>query len=182
MKELFAMGTLYAADHYGILPCSGMKDDPTTPWDESKGWWVALTPYIFTDVTERPTSKTEPVRISKYFRCPADDRSPMSKGELYPEGSVDTVSYASWTDNSENPRNPRSGIQVSRGAMISGIPWLSDGIPQPDQSIRNESDYQEWVAPVSERHGDYIIVLYADGLIKDIEEPTFEVVAPALAK
>ena len=180
-NELKHLGTQYAEDHYGILPCSGMDDDETTEnYDESMGWWVALAPYVLTAYEQQPSSAAVPPSLPATFRCPADRNMARYSRTDYVEATPDTVSYTSWTDNSQDPSNPSSSIQISRGQLLSGIPWLSDGQAMERKSIRTDADFKEYVLPVTERHADYICVLYADGSIKQIEEPTFQKVAVGL--
>lgn len=181
LRELHKLGTYYAADHRGVFPCSGMQDDRTTPnLDESQGWWVALVPYALPSKEEQPENRTETVMLPKYFFCPSDSRAVAYFGQPLIPASVDTISYTSWTDNSANKRDPRSGIQNSRGQSVAGIPWLTDGIPSATKSVRNNEDFEEMVLPEIERHGGYICVVYADGKVKEISEPTFRDIAPAM--
>lgn len=182
LRQLGILGSSYAQDHRGIYPCSGMSDDPATKnLDESQGWWVALVPYVFENTADQPEKKTDPVMLPKIFRCPTDERVLLYQGDALAPGTPETVSYASWTNNSANKRNPKSGIQISRGQSISGVPWLTDGIPQKDSSIRNDANFQEFILPVAEnRHAGYICVLYVDGTVKEVEDPTFKKVAPGL--
>lgn len=182
LREIYTIGTLYADDHRKMLPCSGMADDPSTPnLDESKGWWVALVPYAVTDENLKPTSKRDSILLPKIFHCKNDERGiGVEKGTMF-EATADTVSYASWTDNSSNKANPGSCIQMSRGQILSGLPWLSDGIPQTNRSVRSEADFEEMVMPAMERHGDYIMFVYADGSTKQVENPKFKEVAPTIA-
>lgn len=181
LRELHKLGAYYAADHRGIFPCSGMQDDRSTPHlDESKGWWVALVPYAFTSKDDQPEKRTDTVMLPKYFFCPSDSRNLAYHGQIEIPATTETISYASWTDNSANKRDPKSGIQTSLGQSVSGIPWLSDGIPSASKSVRNNDDFEEMVYGESERHGGYICVVYADGQVKEIDEPTFQKVAPAM--
>jgi prepilin-type N-terminal cleavage/methylation domain-containing protein len=181
LNELKNLGTQFAADHYGILPCSGMEDDESTDnFDESKGWWIALAPYALTTYEEQPASATTPPELPPCFRCPADRRVARYGKTDYSPGTAENVSYTSWTDNSEDSDNPKSSIQTSRGQNLASIPWLSDGEAMPQKSIRKDSDFTAHVLPHAERHGNYICVLYADGRVKQIEEPTFKKVAKGL--
>ncbi len=180
-NELKHLGSQYAQDHYGILPCSGMDDDETTEnYDEAMGWWVAIAPYVLTAYEQQPPSISVLPSLPATFRCPADRNTKRYSRSDYVEATPETISYTSWTDNSQDPENPSSSIQTSRGQLLAGIPWLSDGIAMETKSIRNDADFQEYVLPSAERHSDYICVLYADGSIKQIEEPTFKKVAVSL--
>lgn len=183
LNELKHLGTQYSADHYGILPSSGMADDPSTEeYDESMGWWVALAPYVFKGQTEfAPASADEDPKLPGMFRCPAERTLAKFRPDEYVEAIPENISYASWTDNSADPGDKGSGIQTSRGQLLSGIPWLSDGVANRDASIRTKADFEEYVLPIAERHNGYICVLYADGSIRSIEDPSFESTAPGLA-
>ncbi len=175
LKELGNFGQQYASDHYGILPCSGMQDDENTDlFDEGLGWWNALAPYALTAQEQYPKSINVPPALPGAFRCPADRNVATYDTNDYVEATPETVSYTSWTDNSQNPKDPSSCIQISRGQLLAGVPWLSDGTPLETRSIRTAADFEEYVLPIAERHGNFICVLYADGSIKQIEEPTFE--------
>lgn len=182
LNELKHLGTQYSSDHYGILPCSGMQDDPdTVEYDESQGWWVALGPYVFKGESEyAPNSAKDDPKYRSTFRCPSDKRQAKYKPDEFIGANPETVSYASWTDNSADPDDPGSCIQTSRGQLLSGIPWLSDGTAQRDASIRTAADFEEFILPIAERHNGYTCVLYADMAIRSIEDPTFHSVAPGL--
>ena len=182
LNELKHLGTQYSSDHYGILPCSGMADDPSTEeYDESMGWWVALSPYVFKGQTEfAPASADEDPKLPGMFRCPAERTLAKYLPDQYVEGLPENISYASWSDNSADPDDKKSPIQTSRGQLLSSIPWLSDGIASPDKSVRTAADFEEYIQPVIERHNGYICVLYADGSIRSIEDPNFKSVAPGL--
>lgn len=181
LNELKHLGTQYAEDHYGVLPCSGMDDDEATEnFDESRGWWVALAPYVLTAFEQQPKSSAILPSLPATFRCPADRAMAGYSRDAYIEATPETVSYTSWTDNSQDPSDTSSSIQISRGQLLSGIPWLSDGIAMEAKSVRTEADFNEVVLPVAERHAGYTCVLYADGSIRQIEEPTFKKIAVGL--
>lgn len=182
LKEIYGYGKMYADDNAGILPCSGMADNPKTKnLDESQGWWVALVPYIYSSQADQPASKKDPVSLPKFFACKGDSR--LSQFGEIEDAGPDTISYASWTDNSAGKNNIKSPIQISRGQMLSGLPWISDGLPSRDFSIRTEGDFNERVLPDSEmeRHSGSVVVLYADGAVKVVDDATFKKVAPTLA-
>lgn len=184
LNELKHLGTQYSADHYGILPSSGMEDDPSTEeYDESLGWWIALAPYVFKGQTEfAPASADEDPKLPGIFRCPSERKLAKYRPDEYVEAIPENISYASWTDNSADPDSKGSGIQTSRGQLLSTIPWLSDGVASRDKSVRTQADFDEYIQPIIERHNGYICVLFADGSIRSIEDPTFETAAPALAE
>jgi len=78
-----------------------------------------------------------------------------------------TISYTSWLDNRKGrPMN------VARGQALRGKPWISDGIPIDGRSVITEQDFEEIVVPALERHQGGIMVLYADGKISPVEDPT----------
>lgn len=184
LREIFGYASMYSNDYRGILPCSGMPDDPRTKnLDESQGWWVSLVPYIYENPSEQPEKKTDPVMLPrKTFLCPSDPTWALYANDLEFPASPETISYASWTDNSANKYDRKSPIQVTRGGMISGLPWLSDGTAHSDYSIRTQAQFEEDILPKAERHADYICILYADGSVKAVSEPTFRTAAPALAE
>ena len=102
------------------------------------------------------------------FRCKNDKRPEILGAEdaNLPAGP-DTISYTSWLDNRKGrPMN------VARGQALRGKPWISDGIPIDGRSVITEQDFEEIVVPALERHQGGIMVLYADGKISPVEDPT----------
>ncbi|MFR4437484.1 MAG: hypothetical protein ACLT8C_07410 [Akkermansia muciniphila] len=63
-------------------------------------------------------------------------------------------------------------MNVARGQALRGKPWISDGIPIDGRSVITEQDFEEIVVPALERHQGGIMVLYADGKISPVEDPT----------
>lgn len=180
LKQIWIHGQEYANDNYGLLPTSGMADDPNTETiDESQGWWVALAPQIL-DEAMMPTNIKDKLIYPIIFRCPGDIRVQHLPKKDMPI-VMEQVSYVSWTDNSSDPSVPNSPIHTGRGQMLSGLPWLTDGVPVDRVSVKNAMDFEQQVVPVmDQRHGENLNVLYADGHQKSYEMPTFKKVAPAL--
>lgn len=63
-------------------------------------------------------------------------------------------------------------MNVARGQALRAKPWISDGIPIDGRSVITEQDFEEIVVPALERHQGGIMVLYADGKISPVEDPT----------
>ena len=177
LKELHTARLAYSNDNYGRLPANGMDDNEETLLDESKGWFVALAPYVY------DSSDSKKVLLEGKFRCPADLNQRQYNKKQNVEASAQTVSYVCWTDGSDNPEDPQSPINISRGYNQDTVAWLSDGNPViSGKNIANELDFTQAVLPAAERHGGKINVLYATGAIKTVEDPTFYKVSPGIAQ
>ena len=152
------------------LPSSGMKDSLLTA-RECRNWWDALAPIVNAEQPDLiARNDKEPNMLPDTFRCKNDNRPEILAAEdsILP-ASPDTISYTSWLDNRKGrPMN------VARGQALRGKPWISDGIPLDGRSVITEQDFEEIVVPALERHQGGIMVLYADGKITPVEDPTFE--------
>lgn len=169
LKELHTAALAYSHDHYGRLPSNGLDDDPETSLDESEGWYVAVAPYLYGDM-----STTKVARLDGKFRCTADERMRAYKSKDLKEASPETVSYVPWTDGSDVLEDVESPINISRGYAQDSVPWISDGIAIPtNKNVTKASDFEEYVLPAAERHDNSINVIYANGSIKTILSPTF---------
>lgn len=169
LEELAKLGAKYSQDmaHRNLLPTSGMDDDEDTPeMDESEGWWVALAPEL--DSTVLPGGKRKKMRVSAIFHCPGDKRNSGGDGVMI-EADVRTVSYVSWTDASENPKNPNSQVRLLGKKHLDNLPWLSDGEPKKGQSVNDFASFKKMVMPAKDRHGNTIMVAYASGQVRAFE-------------
>lgn len=186
VKQIVQLGLKYSEDmaHRNILPVSGMDDDDDTKTvNEKAAWWFSVAPQL--DQVVLPKNRKAVMQVSTIFHCPGDNRASV-EGDLMP-GDAKHVSYVSWTDASEDPENPNSCIRMNK-QRLDELPWISDGIPQLGQSVKNVADFKKMVLPTADRHDNSIVVGYASGLIKaieiDPEEPdvmaTYKRVAPWL--
>lgn len=168
IDQLARLGVKYGEDmmHQNLLPTSGMDDDDETPEvDESEGWWVTLAQEM--DSTVMPGHK-RPMKVSTIFHCPSDMRRKVEDGPLM-EASVNTISYVSWTDGSEDRANPHSQIRTLGKKHLDTLPWLSDGVPEKGKSVIDYDSFVKMVMPATERHGNTIMVAYASGMVKAFE-------------
>ena len=153
LRRISDWGKEFAGQNGGKLPSSGMKDSLLT----ARECRIAR-------------NDKEPNMLPDTFRCKNDNRPEILAAEdsILP-ASPDTISYTSWLDNRKGrPMN------VARGQALRGKPWISDGIPLDGRSVITEQDFEEIVVPALERHQGGIMVLYADGKITPVEDPTFE--------
>ncbi len=173
LRELWSAGLKFSNDFNGRLPSNGMDDNEDTVADESKGWMVAIAPYLYgSDIAAVPL-------LDDKFRCVADRMVRKYEPGTKVKASFDSVSYVPWTDGSDDLDNPQSPINMARGYHQSDVAWLSDGEGLPtNKNIVTASDFEEYVQPAVYRHKDKINVLYVGGTIKSVEKPTFETVSP----
>lgn len=165
LEEISKLGLKYGEDmgHRNLLPTSGMDDDEDTPeMNESEGWWYALA--LEMDSTVLP-SKNKKMKLSTIFHCPGDQRKSVPASGLM-EGDLQTVSYVSWTDGSEDKSNPNSQIRTTGKKHLDNLPWLSDGIPQKGKSVIDLETFTKMVMPTIERHSDTVVVAYASGQVR----------------
>lgn len=168
LEELAKLGIRYGEDmgHKNLLPTSGMDDDGDTQTiDESEGWWLTLAQEL--DSTVLPNKTNKKMKINTIFHCPGDHRSKVEGNMM--EADVRTVSYVSWTDASEDKRNPNSQIRTLGKKHLDNLPWLSDGIPQKGQSVNDYNSFRRMVMPTllnDSRHDNTVMVAYASGLVK----------------
>lgn len=187
MVALMKDGIEYEKDmaNRRTLPVSGMPDDEATEYaDESEGWWVSLS-----GNADAPEQKGVAVRVPLHYHCPCDNRGNVGEGSTF-DGSPKTVSYVSWTDDSDDPETPNSCIKVDKVKHLGDLPWLSDGVPQEGLSVRDIESFRKLVPSSAwERHNDTLIVGYANcSTVKAFKvdedenaEKLFKRIAPALA-
>lgn len=188
LQQIFHLGQKYSGDmaHRHLLPTSGMDDDEDTKYvNESIGWWYSVAPEL--ESTVLPARKGAKMKISSIFHCKGDTRASIKDDMM--TADIKNVSYVSWTDGSEDRKNPNSCIRTTARQNLDTLPWLSDGVPVKNKSVTDLASFKKMVMPAAERHGDKLIVLYASGTIKyfDIKEDTkpaalFAKIAPDLAK
>lgn len=170
LRRISDWGKEFAGQNGGKLPSSGMKDSLLSA-RECRNWWDALAPIVNAEQPDLiARNDKEPNMLPDTFRCTSDKRPEILAAEdtNLPAGP-DTISYTSWLDNRKGrPMN------VARGQALRGKPWISDGIPIDGRSVITEQDFEEIVVPALERHQGGIMVLYADGKISPVEDPTFE--------
>lgn len=170
LRRISDWGKEFAGQNGGKLPSSGMKDSLLSA-RECRNWWDALAPIVNAEQPDLiARNDKEPNMLPDTFRCTSDKRPEILAAEdANLPASPDTVSYTSWLDNRKGrPMN------VARGQALRGKPWISDGIPIDGRSVITEQDFEEIVVPALERHQGGIMVLYADGKISAVEDPTFE--------
>lgn len=169
LQELAKLGLKYSEDvaHPNLLPTSGMEDDEDTPnFRESEGWWLTLAQEL--DSTVLPANRKRAMKLSTIFHCPGDKRKAVEANGTM-EASVDTVSYVSWTDGSEDEENPHSQIRTTGKKHLDLLPWLSDGIPVKGRSVVDFATFKKMVLPATERHSHTIMVAYASGAVQAFE-------------
>lgn len=179
LEELVKLGIKYSEDvgHRNLLPTSGMDDDEDTKdMDESEGWWISLAQEL--DSTVLPNKTRKKMRVHSIFHCPSDHRGQVEGNMI--DADVRTVSYVSWTDGSEDKRNPNSQIRTLGKKHLDNLPWLSDGIPQKGQSVNDLASFRSMVIPALERHDNTVMVAYASGLVKAYKVEDEKVDAKAL--
>ena len=169
LEELAKLGLKYSEDvaHPNLLPVSGMDDDEDTHnMNEKEGWWLTLAQEL--DSTVLPASRKSHMKVSTIFHCPGDKRKSVPNNGMM-EASVDTVSYVSWTDGSEDPENPYSQIRTSGKKHLDLLPWLSDGVPVKGRSVVDFASFNKMVMPALERHSHTLMVAYASGAVQAFE-------------
>lgn len=169
LEELAKLGLKYSEDvaHPNLLPTSGMEDDEDTPaFRESEGWWLALAQEL--DSTVLPANRKSFMKLSTIFHCPGDKRKSVpAHGTM--EASVDTISYVSWTDGTEDESNPHSQIRTTGKKHLDLLPWLSDGIPVKGRSVVDFATFNKMVMPALDRHNHTVMVAYASGAVQGFE-------------
>lgn len=169
MEELSKLGIKYSQDvaHPNLLPVSGMDDDEDTAnIRESDGWWLTLAQEL--DSTVLPANRKSPMKVSPIFHCSGDRRKDVaSTGQM--DATVDTVSYVSWTDGSEEAGNPYSQIRTVGKKHLDALPWLSDGVPVKGRSVVDLASFTKMVMPAVDRHNHTIMVVYASGAVQPVE-------------
>lgn len=169
LEQLSKLGIKYGEDmaHQNLLPTSGMDDDEdTSDINESEGWWLSLAQEL--DSTVYPSRKNNKMKVSPIFHCPGDRRRQVQDADLM-EADVNTVSYVSWTDGSEDKSNPNSQIRTLGKKHMDTLPWLSDGIPVKGQSVNDFNSFCKMVMPAIDRHSNTLMVAYASGLVRAYE-------------
>lgn len=188
VTQLLALGQKYGDDfiHRDMRPVSGMEDDEDTFVNESEGWWVSVAPLILKE-SEMPQKHGERLMLPGIFHCPKDIRAKIDDSHEFAASSK-TVSYVSWTDNSEDSSVHTSAIKL-RKQNLDTLPWLSDGIPVAGKSVRTAADFKKMVFPAARRHDGQIVVGYVSGGVKayDINaypsaEAAFKHIAPSFSK
>ncbi len=186
LRQLAAVGQKYGADfmHKDMLPVSGMEDDPDTFMDESAGWWVSVAPEI--NGVEMPEKEGERLILPGIFHCPKDLRVKIDEQRGF-LASPKSVSYVSWTDNSQDDKAETSAIKL-RQQNLDTLPWLSDGLPVAKKSVQTPGDFRKMVWAVRDRHSGRVVVAYASGAVKtyDLKEfsspdEAFRKIAPGIS-
>lgn len=164
VTQLLSLGQKYGTDfaHRDMRPVSGMADDTDTYMDEGEGWWISIAPELVD--TEMPTAAGERLILPGIFHCPSDLRAKVDDEKGF-VASPKTVSYVSWTDNSENDEVKPSCIKL-RQQNYDTLPWLSDGIPQPHASVQDFGSFKKMVYAARDRHKGKIVVGYVSGTVK----------------
>lgn len=164
VTQLLSLGQKYGTDfaHRDMRPVSGMADDTDTFMDEGEGWWISIAPELVD--TEMPTAAGERLILPGIFHCPSDLRAQIDDERGF-EASPKTVSYVSWTDNSEDDTAKTSSIKL-RQQNYDILPWLSDGIPQPHASVQDFGSFRKMVYSARNRHKGKIVVGYVSGAVK----------------
>lgn len=169
LEEISKLGLKYSEDvaHPNLLPTSGMDDDEeTTAFRETDGWWLTLAQEL--DSTVLPANRKRAMKISTIFHCPGDKRKSVPANGTMDAG-VDTVSYVSWTDGSEDAENPYSQIRTTGKKHLDLLPWLSDGVPVKGRSVVDLATFNKMVMPALDRHKNTIMVAYASGAVQAYE-------------
>ena len=189
LEQLVQLGTKYSQDisHSGLLPTSGMDDDEDTDTvDESEGWWISVAPEL--DAVVFPRQMGGKMKVSSIFHCPADKRVEIGADSTF-AADVNSVSYVSWTDASDDPENPNSCIRTTAKQNLDVLPWLSDGKPVKGKSVTDVTTFKKQVMSTAERHNGKILVAYASGAVKVFEmdedtkpETLFKKIAPDIAR
>lgn len=169
MEQLAQLGVRYAEDHRLTLPTSGMADDEDTPFiDESEGWWLSVAPLVRGSVVF-PQKAGDKMKVSSIFHCGSDARSMVDESATTFLADCKSVSYVSWTDGSEDPENPNSGIRKTGKTNYDKLPWLSDGNPVAGVSVTDAATFAKQVMPAAERHSGKIFMVMASGVVKAVE-------------
>ncbi len=173
LRRMSDWGREFSAQNGGKLPSSGMKDSLLSK-RMCRNWWDALAPIVNAEDKDLLAKDDKsPHELPNAFRCKADRGLVLSDPNLDTHPATpDTISYTSWLDNTKGrPMN------VNRGSALHGKPWLSDGDPIDGRSVVTQEDFDAIITnEVLERHNGSIMVLYADGQIKQVEDATYDTI------
>lgn len=174
LKQLHIAAEGYASDHYDIFPATYWGDPDAGV--SRVYWWTALGPYLYNsfDIDNQ--------RIDGIFRDKADPNTRAISEDELRRPAWKEISYMPWANGSTDNSRAIRGISTTRTENLSGQPYLSTSRNTGTWACAGESAYNRYVASSAEWRNNQIIVLYCDGAIKVIKDPTFEKVAPAMAE
>jgi prepilin-type N-terminal cleavage/methylation domain-containing protein len=169
LRQLHIAAESFAGDNAQIYPAT-YWGDPDAGINKVY-WWTALGPYLYSDYDGK---------INGIFRDKADPAvAGIDEGDWrWPKWTE--ISYTPWSNGTAN-RGSLRGISAARTDRLSGQPYLTTGKNLGTWAIAGEGAYNTYVKSSAEWRKDGIIVLYCNGSIKTIKNPTFAKVAPAMA-
>lgn len=173
LKQLYIGAESFAADHHNIFP-STYWGDPENNQAGKQLWWQALSPYVYNREDSR--------RLDGTFRDKADPAVRSISDDDLRWGRWKEVSYMPWTNGSVPTTSTVKGISVSRTEDVAGQPYLTTATNRGSGSCWDEAQYNKNVLPSAEWRDNTIIVLYCNGAVNVVKNPTFDKVAPAMAR
>ncbi|MCP5538023.1 MAG: type II secretion system protein [Akkermansiaceae bacterium] len=172
LKQLHIAAEGFAGDNHGVFPATYWGDPDSTPPGAGKMyWWQALAPYVYSENTGK---------LDGTFRDKADPNVSSIKDSQLVGGGWGNISYMPWTNGSVPSSSKMMGISVSRTEDLGGQPYLSTSRNTGTLGVWNEAQYNKYVVPSAAWRDNKIIVLYCDGAVKVVKDPTFQTVAPAM--
>lgn len=173
LKQLYAAAHGFAADSYDVFPATYTDSGGLTSSNmDIVHWWEALGPYLYDDYNDK---------LDGTFRDAADPRVKTIEDDQLVTGSWDNTSYMPWINGTTNDASHVSGISLARTDSLSGQPYLSTAESGNSPGITDESTYSQYVMPSADWRDGSVIVLYCDGNVQVIKNPTYRKVAPAMA-
>jgi|GEM_PF-3549475 prepilin-type N-terminal cleavage/methylation domain-containing protein len=171
LKELSAAAHSFASDNYEILPSTTWKSE--NRGTSESYWWVGLADFLYGDYEGK---------LNGVFRDPASPEGRKYDSGEFRNAKWNEISYIPWADKSSNWLRQNRGIMLTRLNDASRQPYLSTGVMGRGAipAVMNEAHFKAKILPSAEWHQGSIIVLYCDGQVKLIKDPTFAGVAAAM--
>lgn len=171
LKQLYIAAESFAGDNRDVFPATTW-DNPDTG-QSRVNWWAALGPHLYNDYNNR---------LDGMFRDKADpDTKSIKDDELRPPKWRE-ISYMPWANGTVDNKQQVRGISLSRTNNLSKQPYLTTAKNTGTWACESEEKFNKYVMPSAAWRNNTLIVLYCDGSVQMIKNPTFEKVAPDMAE
>ncbi|MCP5538018.1 MAG: type II secretion system protein [Akkermansiaceae bacterium] len=169
LKQIHIGAESFAMENFGIFP--------STTWGHAKGvdkayWWNYLGPYIYNDYQGK---------LDGLVRDKADPAVRAISDSAFRTPKWGEISYTPWDNLTVSPHAQLPGISTIKTKDLAGQPYMSTALNNGYlRACDGREAFEENVLPTAQWRNNQIIVIYCNGSVQVIKNPTYEKVAPAM--
>lgn len=180
LRQIGTAAQMVASEFHSVLP--------VTTWNNpDRGrslmyWWDPVAEKLY-DQSSATGGRVHPW-LDGLFRDPGSPAGRRFETDEFRPAKWDEIGYVVWSPNQKGWDRQIRGTRLADLSNASMQPYLTTGSMETGAyaAVTDEGLFKDKVLPYASWHNDRTIVLYCDGRVGTVSQPTFETVAPVMAR